>query len=169
MIWILCPTALFSFSPLSGLRRLPREDLGHRWRPSAGDTARPRCRDLRHGRELWEHHDRCRILWQDHQSVVLTDVCAFGRAGGTRSLHHVTTGQEMIMLCEPNDHFWRICAVLVACAAIKCDYKHFLSPRTSVGELSTNFCCVLGSVLGGLPVILSCNVLLVVFAVFPSV
>lgn len=91
---------------LPGFGRLPGKDLGNRRRASAGDPARPRRRDFRHGRQLREHHDRRRLLRQDHQSVVLTNLCPLGRPGGTRSLHHLTAGVLLKLLTlKPYTHF----------------------------------------------------------------
>lgn len=78
--------------PPSGLRRLPGEDLGNGRRPPAGHAARTRRRDIRHDRQLREHHDRSRLLRQDHPGVVPADLRPAGRAGGARRLHHLAAG-----------------------------------------------------------------------------
>lgn len=68
--------------------------MEHGQRVSPGNVAWARCRDLRHGGEPREHHDRRRLLRQGHPRVVLADVRPASCAGGPRRLHHFPSGEK---------------------------------------------------------------------------
>lgn len=83
---------------VSGFWWLPGENLGHRWRPALGNTPRPLCRDLWHGRQPWEQSPCLSELWQNHQIVVLTHLCTHHCSAGPWCLHHIHTGETDALL-----------------------------------------------------------------------
>ena len=89
LIWFLI---YLSMSWCAGFWWLPRESLVHRWRQTTGNPPRPLSRDLRHGCELWKQSHRLSQLWQSHQSVVPTHLCAHHCSAGPCCFYHIHNG-----------------------------------------------------------------------------